>query len=256
MVHSPYIGITDFMNPEQVQAMLNLFISHRQVASTRKLHVGVMMSYKTLHDLPTKWLAAFPKNEAVSEIFIDHPLLLNVLHYADYDALDVFNSLLRATVYGGKNLHALQLDMVWPDPMIVRAFREKHQNIQIIVQVNTRALELVANDPKGMVKRLAEYGDSIDYVLLDKSMGKGLGMDAHGLIPFVRAVRDAFPHLGIAAAGGLGPKTFQLVTPLVQAFPDISVDAQGKLRPSGNALEPIDWKMAGLYLTNTTELVG
>ncbi len=256
MFPSPYIGITDFMNPEQVKTMLALFISHRQVASVRKLHVGVMMSYKTLHGLPTKWVTAFPRNEAVCEIFIEHPLLLNVLHYADYDAVDVFNSLIRATAYGGKNLHALQLDMVWPDPILVHAYRKKHPHVQIIVQVNTRALELVSHDPAAMVKRLAEYGDSIDYVLLDKSMGKGLGMDAHGLIPVARAIRDALPDLGLVAAGGLGPKTFQLVTPLVQTFPDISVDAQGKLRPSGNALEPIDWEMAGLYLKNATELLG
>ena len=79
-------------------------------------------------------------------------------------------------------------------------------------------------------------------------MGKGLGMDAMGLRFFAWAVRERFPLLGIAAAGGLGPDTLNLVEPLVREFLNISIDAQGKLRPSGSALDPIDWKMAAKYI--------
>ena len=46
-----------------------------------------------------------------------------------------------------------------------------------------------------------------------------------------------------------------LVEPLVKMFPDLSIDAQGKLRSSGNALDPIDWGMAETYLVKALELM-
>jgi hypothetical protein len=36
-------------------------------------------------------------------------------------------------------------------------------------------------------------------------MSKGQGMDAETLLPFVRAIRDAYPQFGVTVAGGLGP---------------------------------------------------
>jgi hypothetical protein len=35
---------------------------------------------------------------------------------------------------------------------------------------------------------------------------------------------------------------------VVRKFPRVSIDAQGKLRPSGDAHDPIDWEMAAEYL--------
>lgn len=79
-------------------------------------------------------------------------------------------------------------------------------------------------------------------------------MDAESLIPFVMMIRKKFPTLGIGAAGGLGPETLQLVKPLVKVLPEISIDAQGRLRPSGNALDPIDWNMAKRYIIEAHKL--
>lgn len=80
-------------------------------------------------------------------------------------------------------------------------------------------------------------------------------MDAKGLLPFARAVKRRFPQFGLVAAGGLGPDTMHLVEPLIKEFPDLSIDAQGKLRPSGSALDPIDWYMAGQYLIKALEML-
>lgn len=139
--------------------------------------------------------------------------------------------------------------MIWPNPSeIANGVQTSRKQIEVILQIGKNALEEVGNDPQRVVERLGNYEGVIHRVLLDKSMGKGLGMDVDGLIPFAQAIRESFPMLGIGAAGGLGPKTIQLVEPLVAVFPDLSIDAQGRLRPSGNALDPIDWDMAGNYL--------
>jgi hypothetical protein len=251
----PYVGITDFVAYEQVHNMLAVFKANCGLRQRRRLHVGVMMSYKTLHGLETKWAKAFPKKEMIAQIFGSNETM-NCLHYADYDAVDVVQSICRAIEFGGVGMNALQLDMVWPDPgHIAHAVHASHKRLEVILQVGKNAIEQANNDPREVVERLREYDGVAQYVLLDKSMGRGLGMDAIGLIPFARAIKDAFPGLGIVAAGGLGPTSVGLVEPLVREFPDISIDAQGKLRSSGSALDPIDWDLAEIYLVRALELL-
>ncbi|MEK7520967.1 MAG: hypothetical protein AAB560_02715 [Patescibacteria group bacterium] len=252
---NPYIGITDFTDFGQVQEMSRVFAAHLPRGSKRALHIGVMMSHKTLHDIPSKWQNAFPSKERIASIFSSDEVY-NCLHYADYDNNpDLWKSLATAISYGGIGIHAIQLDMVWPNSgEIANGVHTSRKQIEVILQIGKNALEEVGNDPQRVVERLGDYEGVIHRVLLDKSMGKGLGMDADGLVPFARAIRESFPTLGIGAAGGLGPETIQLVEPLVAAFPDLSIDAQGRLRPSGNALDPIDWGMAGNYLVKAHQL--
>ncbi|MBI5733118.1 hypothetical protein HY967_04160 [Candidatus Jorgensenbacteria bacterium] len=252
----PYIGITDFMDFGQVKDMSKVFSEYLSKGSRRKLHVGVMMSYKTLHDLPTKWQSAFPSKDTIAGIFSSHDTY-NCLHYADYDSDPEFSkSLARAISYGGIGIHAIQLDMIWPDPdQVVNGIYVSRKQIEVILQIGKNALEEVGNDPQRVVERLGDYKGVIHRVLLDKSMGRGLGMNAVGLIPFVEAIKESFPMLGIGVAGGLGPKTMDLVKPLAERFSDLSIDAQGQLRPSGNALDPIDWSMAANYVIKALQLL-
>lgn len=252
---NPYIGITDFTDFGQVQEMSRVFAAHRPQRSSRILHVGVMMSFKTLHGISSKWQNAFPPKERIADIFSSDEVY-NCLHYADYDNNpELWKSLATAIFYSGIGIHAIQLDMIWPDPgEIANGVHASRRQIEVILQIGKNALEEVGNDPLRVVERLGDYEGVIHRVLLDKSMGKGLGMDADGLVPFARAIRESFPILGIGAAGGLGPETIELVQPLVTVFPDLSIDAQGRLRPSGNALDPIDWRMAGKYLVKAQQL--
>ena len=247
-----YIGITDFTDPNQAHEMLNVF------KDTEKfLMVGIMMSYKTLNGIETKWKDAWPAKEDIKNIFVSHPKAFNTLHYADYEGINILENLERATIYGGSNMHAIQLDMIWPDPEQVKAYHRKYPYVEIVLQVNGKAFDIVENRALDLIKKLYLYENSLSYVLLDKSMGKGLGMDANLLAYFLRSLTIGLPGLrdiGLAVAGGLGPKTLHLVKPLVEEFPDISIDAQGRLRPSGNALDPIDWGMAKEYLEKAVEM--
>jgi hypothetical protein len=46
----------------------------------------------------------------------------------------------------------------------------------------------------------------------------------------------------------------ELVDPIIQEIPWVSIDAQSKLRPSGSALDPIDWTMARDYIEKASQL--
>ncbi|MFH1047029.1 MAG: hypothetical protein V1738_01900 [Patescibacteria group bacterium] len=189
------------------------------------------------------------------DIFTRHHRVLNCLHYADFDGLDVIVNLIHATHFGGPNLDALQLDMIWPDIDALWYFRDLRTDLKIILQVNAHALDQLDNDPEKVALLIEQYSPAINYVLLDKSMGRGLGLDAAALLPFCRAIRACTPELGLTVAGGLGPDTLQLIQPLIEEFPDISIDAAGQLRANGSSLDPIDWPRAAQYLKQAVKLL-
>jgi hypothetical protein len=266
-----YISITDFAKPEEVRMMADFFEEHSEGRRDCRLGVGVMMSRKSLNKLETKWAKVWPKLEEYPALFqsnwlrsIHQHVLYNVLHYADYDGIDVCKNLIKAVevaggVYvndnpwndGTQHLHAVQLDMIWPDPKELGRFHEATgSKLEIILQINSNALDMIDNDPKKLVKKLSEYQFALRRVLLDKSMGRGLGMDAKALLPFARAIKeDSFTHrLGIGVAGGLGPTSLHLLDPFLAEMPDISWDAQSKLHPDGNTMIPIDWNLGKEYV--------
>ncbi|MCA9357484.1 hypothetical protein H6784_05135 [Candidatus Nomurabacteria bacterium] len=147
--------------------------------------------------------------------------------------------------------------MTWPDPEEIQfGLATATRPIEVILQIGTDAMEQENDNPSNVARRLKKYDGLISRILLDKSMGKGLGMDAIKLIPFARAISDRFPELGLGAAGGLGPDTTHLVSPLLEKFPDLSFDAQSKLHPNGNILLPVDLGFAKTFLLRSLALTG
>lgn len=264
----PYIGITDFTGPEQVRRIAA--IPHERVWDTKMDHllgVGVMMSYKTLHGLPTKWSAAFPQKEKIAGIFLDDERVYNVLHYADYDDVSTARDFEKALSYCGQNLNAMQFDMIWPDARAIRAAIGRERGgpypLKVILQVGRKAFARFDDDIEHVTGALKLYKklECLDYVLLDRSGGEGKEMDSMLLLSYYRALRREFPcdELSIVMAGGLGPQSLdRLLAPFRadNVFTDLSIDAQGKLRPSGSALDPVDWNMAAEYYSRAVWYFG
>ncbi len=249
----PYIGITDFETGEQARQMLDYF-GQLSPPANRRLMIGVMMSYRTLKGLKTPWSQVWPPKEKLAEIFIKHPLAYNTLHYADYDGPTTGEDLLEAISFCGANLHAVQFDMIWPDPRMLDAIRQSQPRLDLILQVGRGAFNYVIGESEILFADLKHYRDIIDCVLLDCSMGKGRELDSDLFKGYLKLLRRDRPDLAVAAAGGLGPKTLPLVEPLVYVYPDISIDAQGQLRKSGSNRDPIDWDLAREYLSQAVKL--
>lgn len=246
-----YIGITDFWTKQQALDMLAVFDKFNK-KENRKLMIGIMMSYKTLNDLPTKWKDIWISKDEIANVFPDHPSAFNTLHYADYDGIDLLRNLLDATSYCGSHLHAIQLDMIWPEPNDVLAYRLRYPDVKIVLQINSKAFEQIDNDPAKLVERLSFYEDSVDYVLLDKSGGKGIGMDADFLRPFIHELSKT--KIKVAVAGGLGPNTLHRVEPLKKEYPFLSMDAQGQLKFNGDPLGMTDYSLAGEYVEKACQI--
>lgn len=251
-----YIGICDSLNGEESLRSAQLFqrLCDDYGVTDCKLMIGAMMSFKSLNGIPSRGARVFPKKEEVSGIFVDHPLAFCTLHYADYDFNTSLVHLIEVGEWAGPFCHAIQLDMIWPPDVILKGFRRRFPNMQIVLQINRPAFKEVRNNPETLVEQLQLYRGLVDYVLLDKSHGTGQSMKANELLPFALAVAEHLPWLGIGAAGGLGPGSVGLIEPLVEAIPTISWDAQGKLRRSGNADDPIDGSMSDQYLLESVQL--
>ncbi|MFA5934370.1 MAG: hypothetical protein WC827_00570 [Candidatus Paceibacterota bacterium] len=237
-----YSGICDVYSPEEAKAMADELRKERK-NSNRKVMIGVMTHPLTLNPERGRGIPecdgvreVFPSIEAVSGGFIDDPDVLNTVHYADLygpnKGQDIFANLELVVKYGGENLHAIQIDVTWPNIEELKAFKVKHQQLAIILQVGRFALKEVDNDPQKVVERLREYGGSIDFVLLDTSMGKGVGIESEGLLPLLRLIKKELPGLGLAVAGGLGPDQHSMdeLEPIAKEFPGISIDAQGRVK--------------------------
>lgn len=244
------VGITDFRSSEQVLECLG----HMPKGHRRLLHVGVMTSRKFIEGKETKWRKVWQDRWPLHEIFVKDPQVLNVLHYADYDStsLDLEGAFGKLLEDHADDIDALQLDMVWPEPFGVWAIDEFYA-VPVILQVGRRAFEEIEHDPKKLVEKLKRC-ETLEGVLLDCSGGEGRPLDAAFLRPFVEAIATEMPRTRVTVAGGLGPETLHLVAPLIREFPELSIDAQGRLRRSGSAMDPIDWDLARDYLRKSWEM--
>lgn len=182
--------------------------------------------------------------------------MLNTLHYADFndpagwpEEQNLFYSLAKAIDFAKNNLHAIQLDMSWPDPgMVASAVHASRRYIKVILQIGRQALAMAGHDPERVAEMLGDYEGVVDGILLDQSMGEGKLLDVRFLMRYIDAIRNAHPNLHIAVAGGLSHRTLDVIAPLLDKYTRLSIDAQAGLRSSNNPMDPIDWRMAESYL--------
>lgn len=238
-----YLGITGFTMTEQITMMrevLNLHRSHRTKIPLR-LQVGVMISRRALDDPGTTWPSRFPDKDTIRKVF-SLGGVMNCLHYWDPEGVNVTANLTKALAISGRHTTALQLDMVWPDPVtITDALGYSPKCKEIILRVDATAVAEVGNDLVAVAAKVATYQGVISHVLLGSSPSEGKALQAETLIPYAEAIRSVSPGIGLAFDGGLGPETTHLAAPLLEHFPEASFAMEGQLRSSGRGYDPVDW---------------
>lgn len=237
---TPYIGVTGFMRAEEVQIALSA-LSHPR----RELMVGVLASAKTMRGEPNKWPNRFPRVETICDIFLEDPHALNLIHFATDDRNTIDAQLKRMIELGGEHLDGFQLNMVWPDPNLLRRTFANH-HLRVVLQIGTTAFKQMDANPQTLAKHLDEYKELVTDILFDLSGGLGTALNADAGLPVLRAVHERHPELGLGIAGGLSAETMYLIDLVAQEFPDVSIDAEGKIRDNADA---------SLNLTMTTAYI-
>lgn len=251
------VSITDFMDASEVEAMLRVFVDAGGPDAGLRLATGVMTSRRVLRGLSSNFSSAPPQPRQISHI-LSSPChnTYHVLHYADYRGETTIRDLALAAARGGCFLDALQLNMRWPDPDTVKAFRRRHPNIDIILQIGRDAMKDCGDDPQAVAQRLMDYGDAVAGVLLDRSMGAGKPMDPYLLMRYAEVIAYALPNCAILFAGGLGPDTLHLLEPIFEKMPGTvrGIDAQGDLHFDRSPFQPVNWDRAALYVRRAIPL--
>jgi hypothetical protein len=258
-MNKPYIGVTDFTSRSQVERAKAAI----PPGVNRRLHVGAMTSYKVLHNIPTSkgWENVWLNTRGLRELFVDDPEVYNVIHYADYDhapykrAPTTVEDLLTAIDNSGPYVNAIQLDMVWPIPGMIMEMKHARPGVEVLLQVSSKALDLIDEHNVALDFALDSYEGIVDYVLLDSGMGRGIAFDPSHVLRNLAIASCVFRDDQLAVAGGLGPDTYENLKPILDQYPKISCDAQGRLRPSHNALDPLNMEYVEQYIKGVCSLL-
>ncbi len=245
-----HISITGFTKLEQV----HLMHSHCRVGdATSVLGVGVMTSFKIVEKLESSWAHIYPKPEEIADIFMSAEGLFNVLHYVDYDDQTSASSLDRVLHYAGRSADAIQFDMPWPKRVLLQSVRRR--NMATILQIGRKTMATAGDNPWIVAERLEkDYDGVVSGILLDRSGGEGIAMDADTLLAYARQIKKRMPFVALGFAGGLGPDTMGPMIPVWQEFPDSFCDAQSKINIRKDPRLNVDWERAGKYLQEAVRI--
>lgn len=248
MKNYPYIGITGFMRSYEVKLILDTFVKSRpliknsfyqtlfQGENDRILMVGVLASVKTLYGKTNKWPNRYPKIEDIKNIFLCNPShLLNLVHYSTGHIETLYPQLALLTEIAGPNCDGFQLNIAWPDADEMSVFKKRYPYKKIVLQVGRKALD-IANAVINLESHLSSYEGLIDYVLFDPSGGRGEPFDTGEMHHCLKVAQKCLKGVGIGVAGGLSAETLDNLQPILGDFPDISIDAESRLRNENDHL--------------------
>lgn len=250
----PYIGITGFMSRDEVKWAWNAFEKTR-LTDDYMLMVGVLASLKTLYGHTNKWPNRYPAVKDISAIFRQNPDVLNLVHYNSKNTELLFVQLMALTEFIGTQLFdGFQLNIPWPNELELVSYKSHYPSKKIVLQVGGGALEMIENSPGRLAERLMMYVEVVDYMLLDPSGGKGKLFDAKNMGDYLRTIKGLpLKNVGFGVAGGLSRSTMHLIEPLLEEFPDISIDAEGRLR---NENDYLDMNLVEGYISKASETFG
>jgi hypothetical protein len=212
------------------------------------VNIGIQVSDKTRRGLPIseKWQPRMPAIDRLAGLMESRGGCINIIHVNTDEPethIQQLEDLIERTggaVFEG-GLNGFQLNMPdhypWPDPEQIDLWPAGLGGWRMILTVGPAALESVGNDPNSLVSRLQRYQGIATDVMFDLSQGRGVGADPDRLRPYLLAAREHFPEMGLVVAGGLGPGTLQPWKQLRRAIPDLSLDAESRLRDGQNQLD-------------------
>ncbi|HSI21186.1 MAG TPA: hypothetical protein VLA04_05850, partial [Verrucomicrobiae bacterium] len=198
------IGVTGFMSAGELVAVQQRFSQLCELhKSEPRLMAGVLISDKTAAGVVNRHPGRFPRPESLQPLLAAvGPQTLSLAHFNTHKREEMVAQCEQILELAGENLHGFQLNICWPEPMLVQELRKRHPKLHILLQIGAHALKKVRHDGRLLTEKLATFEGCVDEVLLDPSGGKGIPMDTKSLLPLVEALMR-MDGLGIGVAGGL-----------------------------------------------------
>jgi hypothetical protein len=243
----PYVGITGVTSKKEADDLLRRFPGENP--ASRLLMIGVLAKEPDSTNPVGQHPNRYPAPEAIADIFPDDPRALGMIHYnGKATGMLLARQLYELEKRGGPNLKGFQLNIPWPHPKAIAMYKDLSPHMKIVLQIGIAAMAAYENDPDRIALAVIDYDDAIDYVLVDPSCGQGRTLDIQHTLSVLHMVRKFSPGINLGVAGGLAHETLRSLQPIIEEFPDISIDAETKLRDEDDRLDP--WK-AEMYIKAT-----
>ncbi len=180
---------------------------------------GILMSRKRLSE--NKYDGRWADIRDIPDLMRNMPEnSLRTIHWCDNEFRP---DLLEKVMNISKGLcNAVQLNIAYPSPELLKQFKEKNPEVKIIYQIERCTFK----DPRIMAQELEKYAPLVDYAIIDASGGEGIPIDKE--VSRNIAVELEKLDLGIVFAGGLTAQKVIEISDLIKEF-NASIDAEGRL---------------------------
>lgn len=224
-----YISVTAGRDAEEVKSILSEFQNAGYTISQDYAPViGIQISENTLNGIK-------PKNLRIAQ-FSDIPDILRlvdgkltpVIHYNTKNMDTLSEQVSRIFETTSDYCKLLQINARFPEISELNKIKERFNGLKLSLQV-----DYSNQDIKQVSEKVLAYGDSLDYILLDPSRGRGDVFNLHDSAALYLGIKDKRPEYNIVIAGGLdGDNIKDILGDLIGLIrtKDFSICAEGKLR--------------------------
>lgn len=230
----PYVGITGPVNIKEREEIYREFSeAGYDMQSPHIPMLGFLVSYKTLKGQPTKNRRYPPVSQLAELLRSTDGNVLTMIHYNSKEIETLSDQVagIFSSIYEEGLCRAIQLNIVWPDIDLVKKIRERFPEMQIVFQASHKAME--GKSHQEIAERIHAYGDSISYVLIDPSGGRGLPFDLESSIAIYYELKERCSGLIVGFAGGFaGDNVVPRLENVIERVGETNfcIDAEGGLR--------------------------
>lgn len=234
MAAKSYIGITGPVNIQETKDICREFSeAGYSMESPHIPMLGFLVSYGTLNGQAIQNRRYPPVNTLPELLQATQGQVLTMIHYNSNktDSLSDQVSQIFEGIYENGLCRALQLNIVWPDISQVARIKEQYPDMEIVFQASQKAMD--GKTPSQIAQGIKDYGDSISYVLIDPSGGRGVPFDLESSLPLYLELRKQCPYLTLGLAGGFtGENVAPRVKEILQQIGESNfcIDSEGGLR--------------------------
>jgi len=233
-MEKPYIGIT---GPTSIQETRDICKEFFKAGYSMKSQHIPMLGFLANNKTPNNQAVQnkrYPSVKSLPELLrATDSQVLTMIHYNSREIETLSNQVAQIFdgIYENGLCRAIQLNIVWPNIGQVSKIKEQYPEMQIVFQASNKVM--LEKTPNQIAKGVRSYGDSLSYVLIDPSGGRGLPFNLESSVAIYSELKEQCPDLTIGFAGGFtGENVEPRLKELFQRTKDdnFCIDAEGGLR--------------------------
>lgn len=206
----PYVGVTGMTDVDEMEKVVDEFEeagfpagSNYGKERNHKLMVGVLASDKTRKGQEVS-NRRYPHRSQWKDLFsAAQDKTYPMFHYNTHDKENLFEETvdLFDGIYDEDLCRGMQMNIVWPPVEEVENIKSNFPGTDLVLQLSDKSMSKEDYDNEKISDRVENYGNNIDYVLIDPSGGRGKEFDIDNSVELYRELEDNDFVLGFA--GGL-----------------------------------------------------